>query len=224
MELFERCTTILKSNIHALLDKCEDPAKVADQSLRDLREDLAQLKKEAASVMGNDRLSQKKVTDCEAEIAKCTMAAQNALKSGNEDVAKKAIEKKQGLESKLAGLKETAQQNHAMAVQVQQAHDKLVDDIKACEEQKDRIQSKMATAKSKETVSRLMSGGKKSGAGISALERMEAKADQQLAQAESMEALDAGATATDDLIDQYAEGCSTDVDDELARMKAELGL
>ena len=34
----------MKSNINALLDKCEDPAKMIDQTLRDLREDLAEVK------------------------------------------------------------------------------------------------------------------------------------------------------------------------------------
>ena len=34
-----------ESNINALLDKCEDPAKMIDQTLRDLREDLAEVKR-----------------------------------------------------------------------------------------------------------------------------------------------------------------------------------
>ena len=46
MGIISRFTDIMKSNINALLDKCEDPAKMIDQTLRDLREDLAEVKKE----------------------------------------------------------------------------------------------------------------------------------------------------------------------------------
>ena len=48
MGILTRFTDIMKSNINALLDKCEDPAKMIDQTLRDLREDLAEVKKETA--------------------------------------------------------------------------------------------------------------------------------------------------------------------------------
>ena len=41
MGILTRFTDIMKSNINALLDKCEDPAKMIDQTLRDLREDLS---------------------------------------------------------------------------------------------------------------------------------------------------------------------------------------
>ena len=38
MGILTRFTDIMKSNINALLDKCEDPAKMIDKTLRDLRE------------------------------------------------------------------------------------------------------------------------------------------------------------------------------------------
>ena len=51
MGILTRFTDIMKSNINALLDKCEDPAKMIDQTLRDLREDLAEVKKETLLLM-----------------------------------------------------------------------------------------------------------------------------------------------------------------------------
>ena len=45
MGILDRFVTIMKSNINAVLDKCEDPAKMIDQTLLDLREDLAEVKK-----------------------------------------------------------------------------------------------------------------------------------------------------------------------------------
>ena len=53
MGIISRFADIMKSNMNALLDKCEDPGKMVDQNLRDLREDLAQVKKETAGVMAD---------------------------------------------------------------------------------------------------------------------------------------------------------------------------
>ena len=51
MGILDRFTTIIKANINDLLDKAEDPAKIADQALRDLSEDLAEVKRETAGVL-----------------------------------------------------------------------------------------------------------------------------------------------------------------------------
>ena len=51
MGILERFTDIIKANINDLLDRAEDPAKMIDQYLRDLTENLAEVKKETAGVM-----------------------------------------------------------------------------------------------------------------------------------------------------------------------------
>ena len=53
---------------------------------------------------------------------------------------------------------------------------------------------------------------------------MEAKANQMLDAAQAEAELSAGTTSTGDLAAKYASGGSASVDDELAKMKAELGL
>ena len=39
MSIIQRFSDIMRSNVNALLDKCEDPAKMVDQTLLDLRRD-----------------------------------------------------------------------------------------------------------------------------------------------------------------------------------------
>ena len=51
MGIISRFTEIMKSNINAQLDKCEDPSKMIDQTLRELKENFAEVKKETAGVM-----------------------------------------------------------------------------------------------------------------------------------------------------------------------------
>ena len=53
MGILTRFKDIMSANVNALLDKAEDPAKMIDQTLLNLRKDLAQVKKETAAVMAD---------------------------------------------------------------------------------------------------------------------------------------------------------------------------
>ena len=152
MGILTRFTDIMKSNINALLDKCEDPAKMIDQTLRDLREDLAEVKKETANIIADAKSADRQVKECEEEIAKYTTAAQNALKAGNEDDARTLIAKKQQYESNLASYKKTQELTHANADKMRQMHDKLVNDIETLEARRDAIKATVASAKAQEHI------------------------------------------------------------------------
>ena len=54
MGMLDRFADIVKANINDLLDKSEDPAKMIDLYLRDLTENLAEVKQETAGVMAEE--------------------------------------------------------------------------------------------------------------------------------------------------------------------------
>ncbi len=225
MNILSRFADIMKSNINALLDKCEDPAKMVDQMLRDLREDLVEVKKETATVMADEKKAKRQLDECDAEIQKYLTAAQNALKAGKEEDAKVLIAKKQQYEANRVSLESTYQVAQANAEKMQQMHDKLVNDIDTLEMKKDSIKAKVSTAKAQEHMNKIVAGGTNSEASIAAFQRMEEKADRMLDSAVAEAELNAGTNKASDLADQYlGGGSSVQVDDELAKMKAELGL
>lgn len=224
MGVFSRFSDIMRSNVNALLDKAENPEKMVDQTLRDLREDLAEVKQQTAGVMADAKEANRKVENCEEEIRKYTTAAQNAIKAGNDGDARKLIAKKQQLEEQLASLKKTAEINNANANRVRQMHDKLVSDIEALETKRDTIKATAATARAQEKINKMQDGGKRAASSIDAFNRMEAKANRALDQAIAHSELNAGGNTSEDLLDKYAsEGSTSSVDDELEAMKAQLG-
>ena len=224
MGVFSRFSDIMRSNVNALLDKAENPEKMVDQTLRDLREDLAEVKQQTAGVMADAKEANRKVENCEEEIRKYTTAAQNAIKAGNDGDARKLIAKKQQLEEQLVSLKKTAEINNANADRVRQMHDKLVSDIEALETKRDTIKATAATARAQEKINKMQDGGKRAASSIDAFNRMEAKANRALDQAIAHSELNAGGNTSEDLLDKYAgEGSTSSVDDELETMKAQLG-
>lgn len=225
MGIISRFTDIMKANINDLLDKCEDPAKMVDQTLRDLRENLADVKKETAGVMAEEARCERNLDEAQAEVDKWTSYAQKAIKAGNDGDAKEFISKKQKAETKLAGVKQTYDVAHENANKMRQMHNKLVSDIQTLESKKEMIKAKVAVAKTQQKVNEATSRSNISGA-MSAFERMEAKADKMLDSANAMAELNAEPMdSADALADKYDNGdVSSSVDAELAAMKASMGL
>ena len=83
--ILERFNTIIKSNINALLDKAEDPAKMIDQYLLDLRESLAEVKKETAGVMAEEARCRRAYEENQRDVEKYEGLAKRALSAGSEE-------------------------------------------------------------------------------------------------------------------------------------------
>lgn len=225
MGILKRFGDIMSSNINALLDKCEDPAKMIDQTLRNLESDLGKVKAETASVMADATAAKRKLDECNEEIEKMQKYAEKALLAGNEADARKFLEKKQQLSGKQAGLQETYNLAQANADKMRQMHDKLESDIASLNERRDAIKAKVAVAKTQEHMNKMVSSFDGAADSMAAFDKWEARADKMLDQANAMSELNSDQDSVDALAAKYdsPEGNSA-VDDELAALKAKMGL
>lgn len=228
MGIIQRFKDIMSANVNALLDKAEDPAKMVDQYLRNLQDDFGKVKAETAAVMAEEKRAKRELDECVDEINKMQTYAERALIAGNEGDARTFLSKKASLEER----KNTLVQAHDIAKgnadKMRQMHDKLATDIKSLEERKANIKAKMAMAKAKEKTAKLGSSMAEAGNAMSAFDRMEAKANQMLDQADAMAELNNSESNDDidNLMSKYDTPSSTSsvVEDDLAALKAKLGL
>ena len=226
MGILDRFATIVKANVNELLDKAEDPAKMVDQYLVDLTESLAEVKQETAAVMAEEARTKRSVDANAEEVARMDDLARKALAAGNEDDARVFLAKKQKLEAAGAEMAKAADAARANAEKMRQMHDKLVGDIEELKGRRETIKAKMAVAKTQEKVTGFTSGADKAESAIEAFNRMEEKADKMLDTADAM------AELTEEPVDdaaaleaKYADAASdAAVEDELARLKADMGL
>lgn len=222
MGVLERFKDIMSSNVNALLDKFENDEKMLDQSMRKMREDLAEVRVDTQKVMANCELAKKQLDAKESEIAKCELRAMNALKAGDEEAAKELLQRKQDMEGSLSALRQNAMQAEKDARQMREMHDKLVRDIQATQERIDALKAQSRTADAKERMNKFNSGSKRRESGRELLDRMEDKVNRRLAEANAGEALASG-SLDEDRFSKY-DSDSSSVDEELAAMKAKLGL
>lgn len=226
MGILSRFKDIMASNINALLDKCEDPEKMIDQYLRNLESDLGKVKAETASVMAEETRAKRELDECVEEVEKMQKYAEKALLAGNEADARTFLEKKQTLVSKQASLQQTYEVAKTNAGKMRQMHDKLVKDINDLNARRDAIKAKVKVAKTQERLNKIGASVDGAASSISAFDRMEAKANKMLDEANAMAELNQSAEEADvdNLASKYDAPASTAVDDELAALKASMGI
>ncbi|MCM1467276.1 MAG: PspA/IM30 family protein [Alistipes sp.] len=226
MGILARFKDIMSSNINALLDKMEDPEKMIDQYLRNLQEDLGKVKAETAAVMAEETRAKRELDECVKEVEKMQSYAQKAVLAGNDNDAKVFLEKKQQLAAKQASLEIAYTGAAENAAKMRQMHDKLVTDINELVARRDSIKAKVKVAKTTERVNKMTSSISGSEADLAAFDRMEAKANRMLDQANAMTELNTKnpGNSIENMQAKYDTAPSTAVDDELAALKAELGI
>ena len=197
-----------------------------DQYLRDLTEDLAEVKKETAAVMAEETRTRRMLEENTAEVKRYEELAKKALTAGNEGDARVFLGKKQQLADKAASLQATYDAAHANAEKMRQMHDKLVGDIETLHGRREMVKAKMAVAKTQEKVNKVGASADKAAGAMSAFERMERKADQMLDQANAMAELNTAPVDEAAALEAKYASAAGDaaVDKELAKLKAELGL
>ncbi|MDD6571922.1 MAG: PspA/IM30 family protein [Thermoflexaceae bacterium] len=226
MGILSRFKDIMSSNINALLDKMEDPEKMIDQYLRNLESDLGKVKAETAAIMAEETRAKRELDECNEEIEKMQNYAQKAVLAGNDADARTFLEKKQQLVNKQASLQQAYTAAAENAAKMRQMHDKLVGDINELNSRRDAIKAKVKVAKTTEKINKMTSSISGSEASLAAFERMEAKADRMLDQANAEAELNANAPGVSirDIQAKYDAAPSSAVDDELAALKAQMGI
>jgi phage shock protein A len=217
MGLFDRIKRVVSSNLNDLVNKAEDPEKMLEQAILEMQEDLVQLRQGVAQAIAAQKRSEKQYNDAQNEINKWQRNAQLALQKGDENLARQALERKKTYTDTSTALKASLDTQSTQVETLKRNLIQLESKISEAKTKKEMLRARITTAKAQEQLQNMVSGMNTSSA-MSAFERMEEKVLMQEARAQS-----AGELAGADLESQFArlEG-SSDVDDELAALKAQM--
>jgi phage shock protein A len=91
MGMFSRLMTVIKANINALIGRAEDPEKVLDQLLVEMRGQLAKTKQEVAAAIADEKKLQAQVEKEKKAAEDWERRAMLAVQEGRDDLAKQAL-------------------------------------------------------------------------------------------------------------------------------------
>lgn len=221
--IIKRFSDIMSANINALLDKTEDPAKMIDQYLRELQNDLGNVKAETAAVMAEEKRAKREKDECAQEVERLQEYAQKAVAAGNDNDARVFLEQKKNRTEQLSALEQAYVMAADNANKLRGMHDKLVRDIDQLNARRDAIKAKVAVAKTTQKINQMSAGVDSANNNRDAFDRMEKKADKMLDEANAMAELnqDSKADSLEELTAKY-QAPAADIEDELAALKANM--
>ncbi|WP_188453412.1 PspA/IM30 family protein [Virgibacillus oceani] len=218
-KFFKRVSTVVSSELNAMLDKAEDPVKMLDQFMRDMAEDIREVEAAVAKQIANEKMLKRKADDAQAMVDKRQKQAEQAIESGNEDLARRALQDKKEHEGQAALLKESWERAKADSDLVRNKLEEMKKEYQQMKLKKDSLKARAESAKTRTKMNRTMSsiGSDSSRQGF---ERMEEKVMRFEAEAETSEDLSRASRTLDD---EFEDLEKNDVDDELAALKKKMG-
>ena len=218
MGIFSRMGDIINSNLNSMIDKAEDPEKIARLIIQEMEDTLVEVRTDAARNIAERKELSRKADDYASRASDWEAKAELALTKGREDLARGALSAKQ--------------QSEQMVDVVEREIAILDEAVEKADEDLAKLQTKLNEAKAKHKAltmrsnvakgqikMRTMVRDTKVEDALARYERMERKVDELEAHVESFD-LGAGG---DSLESQFAELEANDaVEDELAALKARI--
>jgi len=223
MGLFDRLSTLLRSNINDLISRAENPEKMLTQLIVDMKTQLAKAKQQVAGAIADEKKLQSDAESMKKQADDWERRAMLAVQEGRDDMAKQALgrynEQLQGAQQ----LHETWLRHKAETDQLKLSLRQLNDKIEEAKRKKNILVARAKRAEAQQRIQETLSGMSDKSA-FESFERMpekiEATERKALAPAELNEEVSGDRLARQFEVLEY-KGSS---DQQLLDLKAKIGL
>jgi phage shock protein A len=229
--LMSRAGVVVKAKFSKLLDRAENPNETLDYSYEKQLELLQNVKRGIADVVTSKKRLQLQSTQLEQSVLKLETQARQAVAAGREDLAQAAPERKSAVQSQLQGLDEQVAGLEAQQEKLVASEKQLSAKIEAFRSQKEVIKAQYSAAEAQVRIGEASTGiGEQMADTGLAIQRAKDKTADMQARASAMDELIESGTLEDFTSDKTALdreleqlSSASQVDDELAKLKAEVG-
>ena len=229
--LMSRFSTLVKAKFSALLNRAENPRETLDYSYERQLQSLQEVKRGVADVVTAKKRLQLQTQQLEQNLVKLDGQARQALAAGREDLARQALERKSAIQQQLQDLDGQVQSLEQQQEKLVASEQQLAARVEQFRSQKEVIKAQYSAAEAQVRIGEAATGiGRQMEDTGFAIQRAKDKTEQmqarasaidELVQTGSLDDLTSDRTQLDRELSQIAS--QSQVDQELARMKAELG-
>src|SRR5438093_10321666 len=223
MGIFSRLGQLLKSNLNDLISKAEDPEKMLNQVLTDMKTQLVEAKKQVAVAIGDEKRLKKQWDEQIGQAKEWERKAMMAVQASDDDLAKEALVRQKEHDDLTA---QYEQQWHLQKDAVDKLKDQLRvlnNKIEEAKRKKNILVARAKRAEAQKTIQSTMAGLSDTSA-FDTFDRMAEKVDAIEAEAEAGAEL-AGEMTGDTLAHRFKKlETGSGADMQLAALKAKMGV
>lgn len=136
MGIFSRLSDVINSNIHAMLDKAEDPEKMVRLIIQEMEDTLVEVRSTAVRSLARKKELQRQIGQLAADIGDWARKAELAMSKNREDLARGALSARQRLI------------DHKLAVEKELTH--VHDEIVKLDDDTAKLKAKLAEARQRQ--------------------------------------------------------------------------
>jgi phage shock protein A len=222
MGLFSRVKDLLEANITDLVKKAEDPEKMLNLYVERATEEVRNFQIQVNRAVADKILLEEKIEDLHKQIAQRSEQAALAVKQGKDDLARTALSLKKDAESGLSDYQgQLAEQSRAV--------EDLQENLRVLSEKLEKAKVERNNLVMRQRRAQTMKKANDAVAGLSGhdpladIDRMRDKVEQMEAAAKASKVMVSSGNTLDDQFAELEKGkASQEIEDELAKLKAEL--
>ncbi|UJH90072.1 PspA/IM30 family protein [Antarcticibacterium sp. 1MA-6-2] len=232
MNVFKRLFKIGQAETNSAIDNMEDPIKMTEQGIRDMKEDLdkslealAQVKALAIRAKNDQEEYQNKAEEYQNKaIIILKKGHSKEMNSTEADrLAKEALVQKEAADQQVQRSKEESAKFDSNVAQLQKTIQTIKGNIGNWENELKTLKARVKVSNATKSLNKQMAEIDSTGT-VSMLERMKEKVAQEEALAEAYGDIANATKSIDDEINKAADTSSAKANDDLAKLKEKLGL
>jgi phage shock protein A len=222
MGLFSRFKRAVKSNINDMISKSENPEKMLNQLIVEMNEQLIESKKTVAAAIADEKKLERQMTMNREQAAEWERKAMLAVKSGEDDMAKEALLRKQEYDNTVRQYQTQWQAQHESVEQLKGALRQLQQKIEEAQRKKNLLIARAKRAEAQKRMQTTMSSMVDTSA-FEVFDRMSEKVEQIEAEVDAMREIEASSSG-DSLERQFQalEASDSSADKLLEDLKAKM--
>ena len=158
MGIWQKFSTLIRSNINDAIAKAENPEKMLNQILLDMRDQLAKAKQEVAVAIADERKLKAQAEEEQKHAAEWEGRAVLAIREGRDDLAKQALLRQQEHTERAVMYAETWQKQAAETERLKESLRALNDKIEEAKRKKNLLVAKQKRAQAQQRIHETMAG------------------------------------------------------------------
>lgn len=219
MGILNRISTIVKANIHDMLDRAENPEVMLDQYIRDLESGVNEAREELVNAMADEKRLAAKLEERKRQVRTWEEKAEQAVLLGKDEAARSALRAARAYADEVESTTSAWQTQKDKVAELQEQYEQIEKKLLSVKGDRDALLARHRATHAEEKITTARASASKAKAAIKGIERMKERVETEAAKAAAREEIASMSAA---VIEAEKDQADLDIEARLAELKAKL--
>ncbi|MDA0745945.1 MAG: PspA/IM30 family protein [bacterium] len=217
--IFSRMADIIKANINDLLNRAEEPEKMIRQMILEMEEAVHKATASVGTAVANEKRLERQLLEKKDQTEAWQKKAELAVEAGEDDLARRALERRSALEQATRDLEAAFDESHKTSVQLKKQLSQLKSKLDEARTRQGALIARRRAAEARKQIAQGLSGVGDDA--FSSFERFRQRVESEEAEADAHQEMATGEPSLDESFAKLER--KNTVEEELKALKQKMG-